>query len=380
MPGPDATQQALNSAQSSLSDYVVLVRILGDGLMGVCCLVKVAYRQPPGRRSLRGGALFAIPAQGAARDRRAQARRSSRPTGLGARTSSTRPAWRARCSTARCRWSSRCTTSAAFDAPQRVPAQRRAPAPAPTRGPAAVRVIVPTEAVARGSLLGAGPRGRPCYRHPRGRRRRECTVARAARSQRQGSGSGCLSATWSGSGGLRHPGPGQTRDKARRRRHETLPLVLVGPTRPWAHELPDVTLTGEVSDDQLAAIYSGAQALLVLSEHEGCGLPAVEALACGTPVVACETPALREVLDGRATFVEPCDMRGADRRCAKLPSALRRAAPAGPGRTRRARPGASTGRRWPVWTDREHRRPDAAPARPRRGSARTLGSGPSAPG
>jgi glycosyltransferase involved in cell wall biosynthesis len=103
-------------------------------------------------------------------------------------------------------------------------------------------------------------------------------------------------------GCLRHPDPSkqvaQLAATARR-----LPLVLVGPTRPWAHELPDVTLTGHVSDEHLAAIYSGAHALVLPSEDEGFGLPAVEALACGTPVVACEVPALREVLNGRATFV-----------------------------------------------------------------------------
>ncbi|HTR71954.1 MAG TPA: glycosyltransferase family 1 protein [Solirubrobacteraceae bacterium] len=89
-----------------------------------------------------------------------------------------------------------------------------------------------------------------------------------------------------------------------------LPLVLVGPTRPWAHELPDVILTGHVPDDDLAAIYSGANALVLASEDEGFGLPAVEALACGTPVAACEIQALREVLGERATFVEPGDLKG----------------------------------------------------------------------
>ena len=84
--------------------------------------------------------------------------------------------------------------------------------------------------------------------------------------------------------------------------------MLVGPTRPWAHELPDVILTGYVSDEHLAAIYSGAHALVLTSEDEGFGLPAVEALACGTPVVACEVPALREVLKERATFVEMGDL------------------------------------------------------------------------
>jgi glycosyltransferase involved in cell wall biosynthesis len=109
-------------------------------------------------------------------------------------------------------------------------------------------------------------------------------------------------------GCLQHPDPGRHLAElaATPRR---LPLVLVGPTRPWAHELPDVILTGQVSDDELAAIYSGAHALLLPSEHEGFGLPAVEALACGTPVVAAGIHALREVLGDRATFVQPGDMR-----------------------------------------------------------------------
>lgn len=103
-------------------------------------------------------------------------------------------------------------------------------------------------------------------------------------------------------GGLQHPDPSKhIAELAATPRG--LPLVLVGPTRPWAHELPNVILTGHISDEHLAAIYSGAHALVVPSEDEGFGLPAVEALACGTPVVACEVPALREVLDERATFV-----------------------------------------------------------------------------
>jgi glycosyltransferase involved in cell wall biosynthesis len=109
-------------------------------------------------------------------------------------------------------------------------------------------------------------------------------------------------------GGLQHPDPGKHVAKLAATPRQ-LPLVLVGPTRPWAHELPDVILTGQVADEQLAAIYSGAHALVVPSDHEGFGLPAVEALACGTPVVACEVPALSEVLGARATFVQRGDMQ-----------------------------------------------------------------------
>jgi glycosyltransferase involved in cell wall biosynthesis len=109
-------------------------------------------------------------------------------------------------------------------------------------------------------------------------------------------------------GSLRHPDPRKHVAKLVATPRE-LPLVLVGPTCPWAHELQDVILTGEVSDEQLAAIYSGAHALVLASEDEGFGLPAVEALACGTPVAACEVPALREVLGERAAFVERCDFK-----------------------------------------------------------------------
>jgi glycosyltransferase involved in cell wall biosynthesis len=109
-------------------------------------------------------------------------------------------------------------------------------------------------------------------------------------------------------GSLRHPDPRKHVAKLVATPRE-LPLVLVGPTRPWAHELRDVILTGEVSDEQLAAIYTAAHALVMASEDEGFGLPAVEALACGTPVAACEVPALREVLGERAAFVERGDLR-----------------------------------------------------------------------
>jgi hypothetical protein len=65
-----------------------------------------------------------------------------------------------------------------------------------------------------------------------------------------------------------------------------------------------------VSDDELAAIYTGAHALVFPSDEEGFGLPPIEALACGTPVVACDVPAVREVLDGRAVLADVNDIDG----------------------------------------------------------------------
>ena len=110
-------------------------------------------------------------------------------------------------------------------------------------------------------------------------------------------------------GSLQHPEP-RKRVAALAQAPRELPLVLAGPAREWAYELPDVTLTGQVDDDDLAAIYSGAHAVVFPSDDEGFGLPTVEALACGTPVVACETAAVREVLGDRATFVPRGDMDG----------------------------------------------------------------------
>src|SRR5205085_951099 len=60
-------------------------------------------------------------------------------------------------------------------------------------------------------------------------------------------------------GGLRHPDPDKHIDQLAATPHE-LALVLVGPTSPWAHELPGVILTGHVCDDDLAALYTGAHA------------------------------------------------------------------------------------------------------------------------
>jgi glycosyltransferase involved in cell wall biosynthesis len=68
-----------------------------------------------------------------------------------------------------------------------------------------------------------------------------------------------------------------------------------------------VLLPGYVSDETLARLYSGAAAVVLPSLAEGFGLPAVEAAACGAPVVLSDIPAHRETLGDDALFFPPRD-------------------------------------------------------------------------
>jgi len=91
------------------------------------------------------------------------------------------------------------------------------------------------------------------------------------------------------------------------------PLVLAGPPG-WGEALdtaglpPDAVRTlGYLPEPDLAGVVAGAAAVVVPSWYEGFGLPALEALACGTPVVAADLPAHREVLGDQAELVPPGD-------------------------------------------------------------------------
>ncbi|MET0626112.1 MAG: glycosyltransferase family 1 protein [Pyrinomonadaceae bacterium] len=68
-----------------------------------------------------------------------------------------------------------------------------------------------------------------------------------------------------------------------------------------------VTLTGYVSDAQLRALYSTCRVFVYPSLYEGFGLPPLEAMSCGAPVVAGRTPAVEEVTAGAARLFDPRD-------------------------------------------------------------------------
>ncbi len=65
---------------------------------------------------------------------------------------------------------------------------------------------------------------------------------------------------------------------------------------------------GEVSDEELAALYRGARAFVFPSLYEGFGIPVVEAMASGTPVVTSHGGATDEVAGGAAVLVDPLDV------------------------------------------------------------------------
>jgi glycosyltransferase involved in cell wall biosynthesis len=87
-----------------------------------------------------------------------------------------------------------------------------------------------------------------------------------------------------------------------------MPLVVAGPEkdRALAAELRarGARLEGYVTAERLADLYRGAACLVQSSRHEGFGLPVLEAMASGTPVVATRDPALREVAADAALFVD----------------------------------------------------------------------------
>src|SRR6185437_16647875 len=69
-----------------------------------------------------------------------------------------------------------------------------------------------------------------------------------------------------------------------------------------------VHFTGYVPEADLPALYSGAEAFVFPSLYEGFGMPPIEAMACGTPVIASNVSSLPEVVGDAALLVDPLDV------------------------------------------------------------------------
>jgi glycosyltransferase involved in cell wall biosynthesis len=66
-----------------------------------------------------------------------------------------------------------------------------------------------------------------------------------------------------------------------------------------------ITFTGFVDDDDLPALYTGAMAFVYMSLYEGFGLPPLEAMQCGTPVITSNTTSLPEVVGNAGITLDP---------------------------------------------------------------------------
>jgi glycosyltransferase involved in cell wall biosynthesis len=70
----------------------------------------------------------------------------------------------------------------------------------------------------------------------------------------------------------------------------------------------DVRLTGYVPDDEVPAVMNAADAFAYPSEYEGFGLPPLEAMACGVPVICSDATSLPEVVGDGGIQVPPHDV------------------------------------------------------------------------
>ena len=103
--------------------------------------------------------------------------------------------------------------------------------------------------------------------------------------------------------------------KMLRRTHPNAQLVIAGddPRHPEVRQAAaaspegSVVLPGRLPESAVPDLYRGAAVVVLPSKAEGFGLPVIEAMACGVPVICSDLPVLHELADGVATFCDPND-------------------------------------------------------------------------
>lgn len=104
----------------------------------------------------------------------------------------------------------------------------------------------------------------------------------------------------------------QAFDRFRRSSREDIGFVLAGKQGwlydpAWTDGVEGLHLTGYIDDADKPALYAGAVALLFVTLYEGFGFPVVEAMRCGTPVIASRTSSLPELVGDAGLLVDPED-------------------------------------------------------------------------
>jgi len=91
--------------------------------------------------------------------------------------------------------------------------------------------------------------------------------------------------------------------------NDGIEVVIAGSTRPYlpGSAAGSARRLGYIAEEDLLALYAGAAAFAMPSLYEGFGLPCVEAMAAGTPVVAADRSALPEACGGAALLADPAD-------------------------------------------------------------------------
>ena len=80
----------------------------------------------------------------------------------------------------------------------------------------------------------------------------------------------------------------------------------------------DVIFTGYLKDEDLPKYYAGASIMLYLSLFEGFGLPVLEAMSCGTPVICSNTSCFPEIVEELDVMVSPTDVKATEQKILRI--------------------------------------------------------------